>query len=53
MKKGSVDFANKAIEDFNFLFTDSVLVLDCFMYEDFFNQRIQEFDAQFGGIDIQ
>jgi hypothetical protein len=48
----SFDFADKAVEDFHFLFPASVLTFDRFMDKDFFNQRIQKFSRQFCGIDI-
>lgn len=49
----SFDFADKAVEDFHFLFPASVLTFDRFMDKDFFNQRIQKFSRQFCGIDIR
>lgn len=48
----SVDFTNKTVEDFHLLLSDAILVLDCFVDDDLFNQRIQQFSGQFRWISV-
>ena len=43
LKNKSVNFADEAVVNLNFLFPCAVLALDRFMDKDFFNQGIQQF----------
>ena len=46
----SIDFADKAIVDFDLLIFESRTVFHGFMNQDFFDQGVQKFGGQFGGM---
>ena len=46
----SVDLADKAIVDFDFLIFESRAVFHGFMDQDFFDQRVQKLGGQLGGM---
>ena len=46
-KTVSVDFTNKAVKDFDFLFIEPFRHFDRLMDQDFFYQRIQQISGQF------
>lgn len=48
----SINFADKAVVNFNLLLPHTVLALGSFVNNDFLNQCIQKFSGQFSGIGI-